>query len=384
MADVLVDGVSVGAVTSYTFTNVTANHTIAASFAIDTYTITATRRRQRLHHARPAATTVNYGGNQTFTITPATGYHVADVLVDGVSVGAVTTYTFTNVTANHTIAATFAIDTFTITATPAPTAPSPRRERDRQLRRRPDLHHHPGHRLPRRRRPGGRRLGGRGSQLHLHQRHGQPHHRGHLRHRHLHHHCQRRGQRLHHAAGSDDRQLRRPTRAFTITPATGYHVADVLVDGVSVGAVTSYTFTNVTANHTIAPASPSTPSPSLPAPAPTAPSRPSGAPTVNYGADQTFTITPATGYHVADVLVDGVSVGAVTSYTFTNVTANHTIAASFAIDTYTHHCQRRGQRLHHAGRGHRPSTTGPPAFTITPAPATTWPTSWWTGSRWAR
>ena len=42
MADVLVDGVSVGAVTSYTFTNVTANHTIAASFAINTYTITAT------------------------------------------------------------------------------------------------------------------------------------------------------------------------------------------------------------------------------------------------------------------------------------------------------------------------------------------------------
>ena len=38
----LVDGGSVGAVTSYTFTNVTANHTIAASFAINTYTITAT------------------------------------------------------------------------------------------------------------------------------------------------------------------------------------------------------------------------------------------------------------------------------------------------------------------------------------------------------
>ena len=56
---------------------------------------------------------------------------------------------------------------------------------------------------------------------------------------------------------------------------------------------------------------------------------------VNYGADQAFTITPDARYHVADVLVDGVSVGAVTSYTFTNVTANHTIAATFAIDTYT-------------------------------------------------
>ena len=47
------------------------------------------------------------GGSQTFTITPAAGCGVADVLVDGVSVGKVTSYAFTNVTKNHTIAATF-------------------------------------------------------------------------------------------------------------------------------------------------------------------------------------------------------------------------------------------------------------------------------------
>lgn len=46
-------------------------------------------------------------------------------------------------------------------------------------------------------------------------------------------------------------------------------------------------------------------------------------------------MTPAIGYHVLDVLVDGSSAGAVTSYPFTNVTANHTIAVSFAIDTFT-------------------------------------------------
>ena len=61
--------------------------------------------------------TVNYGAISPVRVTPDPGYHIADVLVDGVSVGAVSTsYTFTNVTANHTIAATFAIDTFTITA----------------------------------------------------------------------------------------------------------------------------------------------------------------------------------------------------------------------------------------------------------------------------
>ncbi|MBK7368474.1 MAG: hypothetical protein IPJ04_11330 [Candidatus Eisenbacteria bacterium] len=51
--------------------------------------------------------------------------------------------------------------------------------------------------------------------------------------------------------------------------------------------------------------------------------------------DQSFTITPAANYHVADVLVDGGTVGPATSYTFTNVVENHTIVANFAIDTYT-------------------------------------------------
>jgi len=56
---------------------------------------------------------------------------------------------------------------------------------------------------------------------------------------------------------------------------------------------------------------------------------PSGDVAVPYGTNRTFTITPVADYHVEDVLVDGVSEGAVTTYTFTNVMANHTIAASF-------------------------------------------------------
>ena len=57
---------------------------------------------------------------------------------------------------------------------------------------------------------------------------------------------------------------------------------------------------------------------------------PSGSVSVNPGANQSFTITPTnTTFHIADVLVDGSSVGAVPSYTFPNVTANHTISAIF-------------------------------------------------------
>ena len=56
---------------------------------------------------------------------------------------------------------------------------------------------------------------------------------------------------------------------------------------------------------------------------------PSGEVSVKEGASQTFAIAAQEGYAIADVLVDGQSVGAVDSYTFENVTANHTIAALF-------------------------------------------------------
>ena len=63
---------------------------------------------------------------------------------------------------------------------------------------------------------------------------------------------------------------------------------------------------------------------------------PTGAVTVPYNGSQTFTITPNTDCHITDVSVDDSSAGAVASYTFSNVTANHTIAASFAVDTVSY------------------------------------------------
>ncbi len=57
---------------------------------------------------------------------------------------------------------------------------------------------------------------------------------------------------------------------------------------------------------------------------------PSGSVSVASGANQSFSISPNRGYRISNVTVDGRSVGAVSSYTFTNVTANHTIAATFA------------------------------------------------------
>ena len=56
---------------------------------------------------------------------------------------------------------------------------------------------------------------------------------------------------------------------------------------------------------------------------------PSGDVSVREGRDQTFTITPDKGYAVANVKIDGKSIGAVKSYTFENVRRTHTIEVIF-------------------------------------------------------
>jgi len=95
------------------------NVSVTATFTLKTYTITASAGANG--SVSPSGTVaINYGANQTFTITPNTGYSIADVKVDGASVGKVSSHTFTNVTANHTLDASFtAIPSYTLTITKA-------------------------------------------------------------------------------------------------------------------------------------------------------------------------------------------------------------------------------------------------------------------------
>jgi len=116
IANVLIDGSSVGNVSSFTFMNVTSAQTISATFAINTYTINATAGSNGAI-SPSGLVPVNYGANQSFTITNNTGYYISSVLVDGSSVAAVSPYNFTNVQANHNISATFAGLQYTINAT---------------------------------------------------------------------------------------------------------------------------------------------------------------------------------------------------------------------------------------------------------------------------
>lgn len=62
---------------------------------------------------------------------------------------------------------------------------------------------------------------------------------------------------------------------------------------------------------------------------------PTGATKVYKGTSKAFTITPNAGYHVDSLTVDGTTVNVVTEFTFSDVTANHTIAVTFAKDAVT-------------------------------------------------
>lgn len=123
--------------------------------------------------------------------------------------------------------------------------------------------------------------------------------------------------------------------AFSIVPDTGYHIEDVLVDGVSVGALSSYQFSNVTANHNITVSFKINSYAVTVMPTAYGQISPSGTVSIDHGGSETFDISPILGHHIDDVLVDGVSVGAVSSYQLSNVTVNHTIEASFSIDLFS-------------------------------------------------
>ena len=102
LADVLADD----GTGSYTFKAVDADHTIEVTFRSLIHTITVTAGEGGT--VTPSDNqTVREGEDVTFTFAPDDGYVVADVKVDGESVGKVPSYTFSNVTEDHAIEVTF-------------------------------------------------------------------------------------------------------------------------------------------------------------------------------------------------------------------------------------------------------------------------------------
>src|SRR5206468_9334639 len=97
----------------------------------------------------------------------------------------------------------------------------------------------------------------------------------------------------------------------------------------------SYTFINVTGDHTISASFAINTYTITASSGANGTVTPAGTSNANCGSTPGYTITPAANYHIVDVLVDGSSVGAVGAYIFTAVSANHTISASFAPNSFT-------------------------------------------------
>ncbi len=343
IADVQVDGGSVGAVTSYQFVNITVNHSISATFSP---TIVSTKGANGSIYPQ-GTTAVSAGSDQSYTMTPSAGYHIEEVLVDGVPIGPVVTpeppltrpytYTFTNVTVPHTISVTFAPNPAKVitasagldgTITPAGEV-AVLSETNKSFKITPASGYRSNVVVD------GVSVGALGYYTFY-------------------------NVTADHAIsvtfsptivstkGANGTIYPLGTTAvspgssqtYTMTPTAGYHVEEVLVDGVSAGLgvteaplsrTVSYTFTNVTVPHTISVTFAPNPTMVITTSAgQNGTISPSGDVPVLSETNKLFKITPASGYRVADVKVDNVSMGALGYYTFYNVTANHTISASFS------------------------------------------------------
>jgi hypothetical protein len=100
------------------FLGINDNHNVSATFEQYVYTITATASENGTVDGAEAITyNVTYGENRTVNFLPDANYHIADVVVDGVSVGAVDYYEFINVMEDHTVNVVFEATMYTLTAT---------------------------------------------------------------------------------------------------------------------------------------------------------------------------------------------------------------------------------------------------------------------------
>ncbi len=332
ISTLVVDGIQVKTATGYTFTNVTADHTIAVTFTSGTFTITATAGPNGVI-SPSGGVLVTPGGSQEFVMTPGTGFRLGNTLVDGVSLGPVSPYQFVNVTSNHTIEAAFIPENATMHQISA-TAGLFGRIFPPGLVQVPDganqsfaiaadnraaildvkvdnvsvgavdnytfVNVVADHSISATFEPP------------MFTINAAPVGNGNI-------------------TPFGDIPVRGGENAsFSITPASGYRVSQVLVDSVSVGPVSSYTFVSVTANHTIR-ATFTVDAYTITATAgANGQIKPSGAISVSPGGSQVFTMSPAGGFYVQNVMVDGNSLGAKSSYTFDNVNQDHTISVIFS------------------------------------------------------
>jgi hypothetical protein len=124
------------------------------------------------------------------------------------------------------------------------------------------------------------------------------------------------------------------SQTFSFTAESNCNVIDILVDGASIGPRETLILHNITGSHTIEALFGKDSVTITSIAGENGNIEPGGGPSFEYGSSQTFAITANENYEVLDVLIDGVSIGAISEYTFENITGPHAIEAIF-IQTAT-------------------------------------------------
>ncbi len=332
IAHVIVNGVSVGTPTSHTLQNITLDYTLHVVFApnpIEQHQIMVTQEGPG-SIVPNGTTTLNRGSDQTFSFAPAKGFHLADIRVNGASVGSTAIYLLSNIQADTGIHAIFEADAVAGTGD---------MNQDGNLDLNDSLEAlrtitHQGF------------TGSLQEDINKDGRIGLAEAVYPLMHPGTAHPFTFAIQASAGANGSIAPQgevqvIPGGQQAFIMTPENGYVIADVRVDGLSQGPVSTHTFADVRDNAVIHVTFVQDQKPpiqhSITATAGLNGSiSPAGKVMVTDQGNQKFIMTPANGYQVQDVTLNGKSLGPLNQYTFVGVTDNATIHVTFAQQALQH------------------------------------------------
>lgn len=347
---VLIDGINnPNAATTgfYTFSNISANHTISVVFQHYGYPLTATAGAGG--SIQPAGVTIiNIGGNQLYTFTPANSFKTSLVLIDGVNNPTAVLagiYQFTNVNSAHTINVEFELKTYDLIATvtgqgsitPSGTISVTHGENQSYVFEAGEGYHISQVLVDGVNNPDAVASGSYTFfnvtanhiikaifEINKYEIESVALEGGTIM-----------------PSGIVEVE-HGGSKTYIITANIGYQITQVLVDGENNAAAVAngtYTFSNVKENHTIiAEFEKLTYSITACVNGDGGVISPEGNVSVTHGSEQLFTIIPLEGFKINQVLIDGINNAfavATGYYTFTNISSNHTIVASFEKWTYS-------------------------------------------------
>ncbi|MFZ4619933.1 MAG: InlB B-repeat-containing protein, partial [Bacteroidota bacterium] len=327
-----VDGVKINdSTSSYSFVNVTGDHSIQSYNSINHYTITSSSVNGSV--SPEGSSDVTYGEQSVFTFSPNAGYHFDSLKVDGVTVlDSTLSYSFLNISANHSLVVYNSKNSYTISASAVNGSITPSGSislfhgADTSFTFSPNSGYHLDSLVV-----DGVKVDSTVSYTFI----GVTSSHSIIAYNSVNHYTVTASSVNGSVtpAGAID-VIHGTTHSFAFSPNTGYHLDSVRVDGALVDSTVSYTFITIGANHTIEVFN-SIDHFTLTASAVNGTITPEGVTDVVYGSAQSFTFAPNSGNHLDSVKVDGVRVDSLTSYTFSSISANHTITVYNSIDHFS-------------------------------------------------